>query len=536
MPGIARAVGRAALTGIAVVTASCSASAQPSVSAGRMEPARFADPERAAKLATAFGDVDRLFREFATREHVPGAAWGIVVDGRLVHVGTYGVRDIANRDPVDTTTVFRIASMTKSFTALAILKLRDEGKLSLDDPADRYIPELATLSYPTADSPRITIRHLLSHAEGFPEDNPWGDQQLAITDEQMSALMRRGIPFSNVPGVAYEYSNYGFAILGRIVAKVSGMSYSDYVSRHVLRPLRMESTTLEPGEVPDDRIARGYRWEDEQWKVEPPLPDGAFGAMGGMLTSITDLGDYVAMYLGAWPPRDGADTLPLRRASLREMQQIARPIPPSVTRGGAADPVRLNAGGYGFGLRVASTCTFAHIVSHSGGLPGFGSQMRWLPEYGVGLIGLGNRTYTGWTGPFNEALMILAKTGALQPRMPQPSPALVSAREAVTRLIVRWSDPLADSIAANNLFLDRSRARRRAEIAALRARVGECRPGAGFDYVENALRGEWLVPCDRGALRVSITLAPIVPPKVQYLEVSAEPATPKVRPAGLCDV
>src|SRR5688500_1522918 len=205
MPGLARSVARAALAVIAVVTASCSASAQPPGSASRMEPARFTDPARAEKLKAAFGDIDKMFREFATREHVPGAAWGVIVDGRLVHVGTTGVRDISNRDPVDTTTVFRIASMTKSFTALAILKLRDEGKLSLDDPAERYVPELATLAYPTTDSPRITVRHLLSHAEGFPEDNPWGDQQLAITDEQMSALMRRGIPFSNAPGVAYEY-------------------------------------------------------------------------------------------------------------------------------------------------------------------------------------------------------------------------------------------------------------------------------------------------------------------------------------------
>ena len=79
--------------------------------------------------------------------------------------------------------MFRIASMTKSFTAMAILKLRDEGKLSLDDPAERYVPELKALKYPTTDSPRITIRHLLSHAEGFPEDNPWGDQQLAATED-----------------------------------------------------------------------------------------------------------------------------------------------------------------------------------------------------------------------------------------------------------------------------------------------------------------------------------------------------------------
>src|SRR5947208_3053221 len=82
--------------------------------------------------------------------------------------------------------------------------------LALDDPAERYVPELKSLQYPTSDAPRITIRHLLSHSEGLPEDNPWGDRQLADTDDQMSAMMRAGIPFANAPGLAYEYSNYGF--------------------------------------------------------------------------------------------------------------------------------------------------------------------------------------------------------------------------------------------------------------------------------------------------------------------------------------
>ena len=110
---------------------------------------------------------------------MPGYAYGVIIDGRLAREGFGGVRDLASNTPVDADTVFRIASMTKSFTAIAVLRLRDDGKLSLDDPAERYIPELASLRYPTADSPKITIRHLLNHAEGFPEDNPWGDQQLA---------------------------------------------------------------------------------------------------------------------------------------------------------------------------------------------------------------------------------------------------------------------------------------------------------------------------------------------------------------------
>src|SRR5512140_1561217 len=172
-------------------------------------PPRFADPARREKLAQAFPEIDRIMTEFTTRAHVPGAAWGIVIDGTLAHSGTAGYRDLSAKAPVDVNTAFRIASMTKSFTAMAILKLRDEGRLSLDDPAEKYVPELKSLVYPTSDSAKITVRHLLSHAEGFPEDNPWGDRQLEDTDEQLSGMIRRGIPFSTSPGTAYEYSNYG---------------------------------------------------------------------------------------------------------------------------------------------------------------------------------------------------------------------------------------------------------------------------------------------------------------------------------------
>ena len=481
---------------------------------------------RRETLKTAFGSIDQTFRDFAVREHIPGAAWGIVVDGELVHVGVTGLRDVASKAAVEADTVFRIASMTKSFTAMAILRLRDEGKLSLDDPAERYVPEMKTLKYPTTDSPRITVRHLLSHAEGFPEDNPWGDQQLAKTDSQMSAMIGAGIPFSNAPGTAYEYSNFGFAILGRIVSNVSKMPYRDSIAINILEPLGMTSTTLEPTAVPARKLAHGYRWEDAQWKEEPQLKDGAFGAMGGMLTSVSDLGRYVAAFVGAFPPRDGPETAPIKRASLREMQQIARPRASVVTRG-ANGAIQLNAGGYGYGLGISETCEFGHVVAHSGGLPGFGSQMRWLPEYGVGIVAMGNRTYTGWGGVFTTALDLLAETGGLQRRAPEPSPALVEARDNVSRLILQWDDALADRIVAENLFLDRSKERRRREIDELKGKVGTCKPPASFHNVENALRGTWAMQCERGTIGVSITLAPTMPPTVQFLEVM--PTLPAAR-------
>jgi CubicO group peptidase (beta-lactamase class C family) len=496
-------------------------------------PAVFADPDRRAKLATAFPGIDELVAAFMARAHVPGAAWGIVIDGVLAHIGVSGYRDLPSKSPVTRDSVFRIASMTKSFTAMAILKLRDEGRLSLDDLAERHVPELKHLRYPTSDSSKITVRQLMSHATGFPEDNPWGDQQLAATDEQFTKMLQEGIPFSNAPGVEYEYSNYGFAILGRIVTNASGRPYREYIQASILRPLGMWSTTLEPASVPPDRLAQGYRWEDETWKEEPPLPDGAFGAMGGMLTSVSDLSKYVGAFLAAWPPRDGEETGPVRRASVREMQQIWRARPTIVSRTPAAG-VNLNSGGYGYGLRISQSCAFEQIVAHGGGLPGYGSLMQWLPDYGVGIIAFGNVTYTGWAGVVNSAFDLLAKTGGLQPRTPQPSPSLVEARDAVSRLLIDWDEKLADQVAAMNLYRDRSKDRRRKEIEDLRARVGPCRAPTTFDSVENWLRGQWTMKCERGDLRVSITLAPTIPPRVQHLEVRPAPAEASSGSASAC--
>lgn len=504
--------------------------AQVATVASANPPATFTDANRRAKLATAFPEIDKVVADFMTRSHVPGAAWGIVIDGELAHIGVAGYRDLATKAPVTRDSVFRIASMSKSFAAMCILALRDEGKLSLDDLAEKHVPELKNLRYPTTDSPRIRVRDLLSHASGFPEDNPWGDQQLAISEDAFTRMLQQGIPFSNPPGVAYEYANYGFAILGRIVTNVSGKPYRQYLNEKILTPMGMTSTTLEPSAVAPGRMALGYRWEDEQWKLEPALADGAFGVMGGMLTSVSDLSKYVGALLAAWPPRDGAEGGPIKRSSLREMQQVWRLRPATVTRTADGASV-LNTGGYGFGLRISQSCDFTQIVAHTGGLPGYGSLMQWLPESGVGVIAFGNVTYTGWGGVATQAFDLMAKTGGLQPRMPQPSTALVASQDAVSRVIMNWDDKAADDLAAVNLFLDRSKDRRQKEIADLRAKVGGCTLPSSFDSVENWLRGQWTMKCERGDLNVSITLAPTMPPKVQFLDVRLAEAR---LPAATC--
>jgi CubicO group peptidase (beta-lactamase class C family) len=507
---------RAALAVLASLIAAAAA-------AERVPPPRFADPARRQKLAAALPEIEKVFANTLARQKLPGLAFGVVIDGELVFGKGYGVRDVAATAPVDADTVFRIASMTKSFTALAILKLRDEGRLSLDDPASKYVPEMARLAPATADSPAITIRHLLTHSEGFPEDNPWGDRQLARSDATLGRWIEGGIPFSNAPGVAFEYSNYGFAILGRIVARASGMRYRDYVDAHILRPLGMTATTWEAASVPPDRLARGYRADGDGWQEEPALADGSFGAMGGLFSSVRDLARYTSFFLSAWPPRDDPEAGPLRRSSVREMQQAWRFSGAGASRDTVEAPLRFSTNAYGYGLTVAQSCRFRFVVSHGGGLPGFGSVMRWLPEHGVAIVALANLTYAGPGRAANEALEALHRTGALRPRVVQPSPALLAASDGVTRLIERWDDALLDSLAADNLLLDTPRDKRKARLAELHDRLGACRPEGEID-AENALRGRWKLACDKGHAFVSITLAPTMPPRVQSLVTTFAPA------------
>ena len=497
------------------------APAQRRVATGSLPPPRFADPERARKLSAAFPEVERLFNSWFERVHAPGAVMGIIIDGELVWVKNAGIRELKERAPVTAHTVFRIASMTKSFTALSILKLRDEGKLSLDDPVSHYVPALAELPYPTKDSATLTIRHLLTHSEGFPEDNPWGDRQLARSDETMQAWLRAGIPFSTAPGTAYEYSNYGFAILGQVVARASGRPYKDYVRDEILNPLGMNSSTFDMAAVPRQHIALGYRSEGNEWKDEPILPHGSFGSMGGLWTTASDLARWVAFLMSAFPPRDEPERGPVRRSSAREMQQASRAQPAFALRNAVDAPLQLTLSSYGYGLGISQDCRFNYIVGHGGGLPGYGSLMRWLPDYGVGLIGLANLTYTpGWGGLFNDTLAALERTGALRPRVVQPSPSLLSAQTDVSQLILKWDDALATRLAADNLFLDIPAETRAARWRGLATTHGACRPASEID-AENALRGRWRMTCDRGWLDINITLAPTNPPRVQLLNVQS---------------
>ena len=477
--------------------------------------------QAAAPDAKSLAEVDRIFADWRLSAHVPGLVYGIVADGKLVHVKGLGVQDLDSGRKVNADSLFRIASMSKAFTALAILKLRDEGKLALDAPAETYIPEMKAWTYPTSDSPKITVRNLLTHAAGFVEDNPWGDRQQVLSEPEFTALMKSGMPFSRAPGLTMEYSNYGYAMLGRIVSNVSGTPYQDYIRREIMAPLGMASTGFDVLASPRSRRAIGYRWKDNRWLREPDMKDGAFGAMGGVETSAEDYAKWVSFLLSAWPARDGADKGPVRRATVREIVTGANFVAASVRSPAIGGAACRQATAYGMGWRVIDDCDLGRVVTHTGGYPGYGSVVILLPEKGVGLFAFSSRTYGGASLPAFRAALALHKAGALTDAALPVSPGLASAYDAA-RAVWRAGE-IAAAPLANNMLLDRDAASWKSLLAGVKAEVGACAMQEPIAPI-SAMEGRFAWTCEHGRVTGRVQRAPTPAVGIQALEFA--PAAP----------
>jgi CubicO group peptidase (beta-lactamase class C family) len=478
-----------------------------------------ADPARAQRVAALMPAIDKMYAELAAEKHLPGLVYGVVLDGKLVYTRSLGYANVEARTPVASDTRFRIASMTKSFVAMAALRLRDAGKLDLDAPVARYLPELGKLQLPTSDSPPLTVRNLMTMTTGLPEDNPWGDRQMAITNAQLEKFVGGGLSFSNAPGIAFEYSNLGFVLLGKVVSKVAGMRFQDYVTQHILLPLGMKETVWEYAGVPADKLALGYRWDGKTWEPEPMLHDGDGAAMGGLITTMNDFARYVAFHLDAWPARDGVDAGPVRRATVRE-QQMPRVFAGFSSKTTLADGVTPNPrfSFYAYGLNWARDSRQTVVVSHSGGLPGFGSQYLFAPDHGIGIIAFTNLRYGPVYGPTGKAFDSLIQNAGLPARPAAPAAVLVTRQQQVMELIQSWDPKLAAGITAENFFLDRSREDWIAEARDKLARIGKVLD-VGPIRAENRLRGSFVVTGEKGTAEVAFTLTPEKEPKVQALAI-----------------
>lgn len=485
------------------------------------QPAVFTDPARLEKIKQTYAVVDQLYKDYADSNHLPGLSYGIVADGKLIYTGNYGYTDIDKKIAVTSSSLFRIASMSKSFTAMAILKLRDEGKLNLDDPAYLYIPELKNIKYPTADAPHITIRHLISHGAGFPEDNPWGDRQLADTDKDLMEFIGKQISFSNPPGVSYEYSNLGFALLGKIITTVSGMRYQDYIRKNIWEPLGMKTATWEYADVAPGKLAHGYRWLNNKWNEETLVhdtPDGSWGAMGSMICSVDEFARYVSFHLSAWPPNNNTDDGPIKRSSVREMHHPWRwnGFNPSFQfPDGRICPVTT---AYCYGLGWMKDCDGKTYIAHSGGLTGFGSQWRMMPDYGIAVIAFANRTYAPM-GLINLSVLdTIIKLAGLQPRQLPPSKILEQRKNELVKLLPGWNNAQQSGIFAENFFPDYP-------IDTLKKYAGELYAKAGRIIAvkevkpENQLRGSFILEGEKTNIEIYFTLSPETPALIQEYRI-----------------
>jgi CubicO group peptidase (beta-lactamase class C family) len=480
-------------------------------------PAAAPAPSRAAALAA----VDPLFADFFQTKRAPGVVYGVVADGRLIYVRSLGVQDTATRAPVTPDTVFRIASMTKNFTALAALKLRDEGRLDFQAPAETWLPELKRLRYPTSDSPRITVRDLISHSAGLVTDDPWGDRQMDMDEAAFDAFLATAVPMSRAPQTAHEYSNTGYALLGRVISRASGRPYIDYVTAEILRPLGMTSSSFRVADVPRSRRALGYRWQGGAWVREPELGHGPYVAMGGLQTTANDYARYLAFVLSAWPPRDGAESAVLKRASVRETA-LGATLPVLVRRPVAerADPEGCDtARVYGLGLRTLADCKLGFALTHGGGFPGYGSNVLMMPDRGLAVFAFSNGTYAPAGDTVRLAARSLVDSGAFPIIRPEPSPGLIAMRDAAAAIYARGDVAAAPGALAGNVLLDRDAAHRNAELSRLKTDLGACARPVSLTP-QSLLEGEAVWACDRGRLRARLLLAPTAQPSLQSLEFS----------------
>lgn len=481
------------------------------------QPPFFADQNRLQKIAPFFPIIEQLYRNHAEKNHFPGYSFGIVLDGKLVFSGNGGYLDAKQKTPVTNGSMFRIASMSKSFTAMAIVKLRDEGKLRLDDVVEKYIPELRGQKL-TKDAPPLTIRDLLTHSGGFPQDDPWGDRQLADTEDELLALIKKGLHYSNVTGLQYEYSNLGFTMLGYIIHKVSGQPYSTYIAEHIWKPLGMTEAAWEYSTVPAASLAKGHRWINNNWRDEPLLHDGIYGAMGGMISSLSSFSKYMALHMNAWPASDEPEKGPVKRSSIREMQQPHRFSSLNAQYRYPDGRLCSMVTAYGYGLRWSKDCEGRTTVGHSGGLPGFGSNWVIAPDYGIGVAFFANVTYASTAGINAQVLDTLIRGAGLRTRVLPASDVLKNAQSRLLALLPDWDNATATSLFADNFFDDypithlKDEARKIFDATGKIISVGEMIP-------ENQLRGTCILQCEKGRIQIFFTLTPENPAKIQEYRI-----------------
>jgi CubicO group peptidase (beta-lactamase class C family) len=266
-----------------------------------------------AVVTAAEPTLRRRITDLLAEHHLPGAAVGVVRGDSLAWSSGFGFADLESARRPDAGTVYRVASISKTVTATAIVQLRDRGRLSLDDPLVAHIPEFSAVRVHHGRVEDVTLRRLLSHRSGLISEGPfsyWDTMEFPEMGGILAALPRTEVVLA--PDAGAKYSNLGFALLGEVVARQSGQPFESYARQAIFEPLGMAASSFTPDEALLDRMATGYLPHPfEDW----PQPAGHSPARGlaaaaGLYTTVSDLGRWIAFQLTAAPPAVGTAAAP----------------------------------------------------------------------------------------------------------------------------------------------------------------------------------------------------------------------------------
>jgi CubicO group peptidase (beta-lactamase class C family) len=334
-----------------------------------------------AAAPPAFDALKTFYQSGINANGIVGSRLALVREGREIFAQSVGMADLAREHPVDADTIFHWASITKTFTAIGIMQLRDRGLLKLDDPVVNYVPELRLVHDRFGDISRITIRHLMTHSAGFRNPTwPWGGDKpwQPFEPTEWSQLVAM-FPYTEVefePGSRYSYSNPGIIFLGRIIERLSGDPYQSYIDKNILKPLEMYRSYFDatPYHLLAHRSA-SYYVENGQPRPAPfDVNTGITVSNGGLNAPIGDMEKYLAFLIGDQARRAVYDGV-LKRSSLEEMFVPQLPV---ATEGRDRTSIGLNF--------FVEDREGYHLIGHSGGQNGFISHFYICPALRAGYI------------------------------------------------------------------------------------------------------------------------------------------------------
>lgn len=324
---------------------------------------------------------DTIVREGFGNNPPPGFALGVVYQGMPALESHYGYADLETRHPVTSNTVFRIGSISKTFTAVAIMQLWEQGCFELNDQVNDYLNAFG-IHPPSSDAPAITIHHLLSHTSGLGRGETirefidvyghftgrWQSRFQSLNEFYGSRGLHPMIP----AGVKYSYSNNGYAILGQLIEDVSRLPFRDYIRQHVFEPLGMTASDVVMSMKVRPALAQGYRGRFGQYVPIRPTEILQQGA-GALMCSLKDMMTFVIALIQQ-------DERLLRKDTWQLMQQPHWQLDP-----------RLWADAYGVQFYMLEG---HRIYTQTGGAGGFNANITYSPDHQLGIIALSNRTLT----------------------------------------------------------------------------------------------------------------------------------------------